>query len=314
MQVRTGLRVPAVALAAALAAACAGAPSRPATAAKASPCPSGPPFAAGADRATLWVRNSSEYRAASETIYRAALESLKRGLADPAWTAEPTQTGNLTELPPAVVMDIDETVLDNAEAEVQLLLRGTCFEAFPASWDAWVAERRAPAVPGAVEFVQSARALSDSAGRPVRVFFITNRECARRPGSDDACPQKADTAANLAALGLATATLDSELLVRGERPDWDGEKLPRRALIAAGNRIVVNVGDDLADFLPLVRRQGVAERDRARCARDDYWGTRWFMLPNPIYGSWLVATGDDLAQALAARPAVLQACPENGIK
>jgi len=308
MAPRRGAGTASVALVAALAAACAGAPSKPGAGAKASVCPSGPTFANGADRATLWVRNSSEYRASIETVYRAALESLKRGLADPRWTAEPTQAGGLSGLPPAVVMDLDETVLDNSEAEVQLLLQGTCFEAFPASWDAWVAERHAPAVPGAVEFVQAARALRDPVGRAVRVFFITNRECGRRPGNDDPCPQKADTAANLAALGLATA--DDELLVRGERPDWGGEKLSRRALVAAANRIVLNVGDDLADFLPDVRRQGVAERDRARCARDDYWGTRWFLLPNPIYGSWLVANGDDLTQALAAEPAVFHACPK----
>lgn len=297
------------ALAGAMAAACANAPPKSATEAKASPCPNGPTFNSGADRAALWVRNSSEYRATTETIYRGALEALKRGLADPAWTAEPSQAGDLSALPPAVVMDVDETVLDNAESEVQLLLQGTCFEAFPESWDAWVAERRAPAVPGAVEFVKAARALADPAGRPVRVFFITNRECGKRPGSDDACPQEADTAANLAALGLPTA--DDELLVRGERPGWDGEKLSRRAQVAAANRIVLNVGDDLADFLPDVRRERVAERDRARCAYDGWWGTRWFALPNPVYGSWLVANGNDLTRALAADPAVFQACPKD---
>jgi acid phosphatase len=304
-----------VACAAALAAGCAGAPAaQPATVpvatAARSACPTGPTFASGADRATLWVRNSSEYRASTETIYRGALEALKRGLADPAWTAEPGQSGDLSALPPAVVMDVDETVLDNAEAEVRLLLQGTCFEAFPAAWDAWVAERSAPAVPGAVEFVTSARELTDPAGRAVRVFFLTNRECSPRPGSNDRCPQKADTAANLESAGMGSATLDAELLVRGEREDWQGEKSTRRAGIARSYRIVLNVGDDLADFLPDVRREGVARRDRARCARDDWWGRRWFLLPNPIYGSWLVANGDDLTAALAAEPAVYPACPD----
>ena len=291
-----------------LAAACANAPSLPAAGAKASPCPSGPTFASGADRATLWMRNSSEYRASSETLYRAALESLKKGLADPSWTAEPTQEGNLAALPPAVVMDVDDTVLDNSGYEARLLMDGTCFEAFPASWDAWVAERKAPAVPGAVEFIQSARTLKDPAGRAVRVFFVTNRECEKRPSSDAACPQEEDTAANLRTLGLGTDELRNELLVRGERPEWDGEKLSRRQVIARGNRIVLVIGDDLADFLPDVRRQSVADRDLARCARDAFWGRRWFLLPNPIYGSWLVATGPDLTKALAAEPGVLQTC------
>lgn len=309
MRLRGQARTAIVALAAAIAAACAGAPAKP-EAATASPCPTGPTFANGAERATLWMRNSSEYRASSETIYRAALAALERALTDPAWTAEPTQAGDLSSLPPAVVMDIDETVLDNSEAEVRLLLAGSCFEAFPAAWDAWVAERRAPAVPGAVEFVRAARALADPAGRPVRIYFLSNRECGQRPGNDDPCPQKADTAANLVATGLAKSLPDDELLLRGERPGWNGEKLPLRAFVAATNRIVLNVGDDLADFLPDVRRGTVAGRDRARCAHEDWWGTRWFLLPNPVYGSWLVANGDDLTRALAADPAVFATCPK----
>ena len=292
-----------------LVAACTSAPTQPAAGTKASPCPSGPTFASGADRATLWMRNSSEYRASTVTIYRAALESLKKGLAEPSWTAEPTQEGNFAALPPAVVMDVDDTVLDNSESEAHLLLEGTCFDAFPASWDAWVAERRAPAVPGAVEFIQSARTLKDPAGRAVRVFFVTNRDCEKRPSSDAACPQEEDTAENLRSLGLGTDAFREDLLFRGERPEWDGEKLSRRQEIARGYRIVLVIGDDLADFLPEVRRQTVAERDLARCTRDAFWGRRWFLLPNPIYGSWLVATGPDLTKALAAEPDVQQSCP-----
>ena len=80
--------------------------------------------------------------------------------------------------------------------------------------------------------------------------------------------------------------------------------------MARTHRIVLNVGDDLADFLPDVRRASVAERDRARCTRDDLWGTGWFLLPNPMYGSWLVALGGGLDTALAARPQVVTTCDE----
>src|SRR5262245_4229800 len=285
------------------------APKGAAAAAAGDRCGGEPVFAAGGDRATLWMRNSSEYRAASETVYRAAEAALAKGLADPAWTAEPGQAGDLAGLQPAVVMDIDETVLDNSEPQLRLLREGSCFGEFPAAWDDWVAERRAPAVPGAVEFIRGARAMTDAAGRPVRVVFVTNRECARRAGSDAACPQKEDTIANLAALGLDVPTLADDVLLKGGRPDWGAEKLSRRQEIAGRYRIVLNIGDDLADFLPGVRRATVAERDRARCARDAYWGRRWFMLPNPLYGSWLVALGPSLDAALAAEPGVMQGCP-----
>ncbi len=267
------------------------------------------PFAAGGERATLWVRNSSEFRAASETVYRAAGDALARGLADPAWTAEPAQAGDFSALPPAVVMDIDETVLDNSEPQAAMLLGATCFDEFPRAWDDWVAKGSAPAVPGAVEFIRAAREARDAEGRAVRVFFITNRECARRAGLDAACPQQDDTAANLEALGLGSPTLADDLMLKGERPDWESEKLARRQAVARTHRIVLNVGDDLADFLPAVRRATVAERDRARCAHRDDWGRRWFLVPNPMYGSWLVALGPDFDAALAAGPAVFAACP-----
>jgi 5'-nucleotidase (lipoprotein e(P4) family) len=310
MHPRRSLRAAAALAFAACAAACATHGEVPA-ARHAGPerCGGAPIFAVGAERATLWIRNSSEFRAASETIYRAALEALAAGLADPAWTAEPSQSGDFAALPPAVVMDIDETVLDNGELQAEMSLDGTCFDEFPQAWDDWLAKRRAPAVPGAAEFIRAARAMRDGADRPVRVFFITNRECLPRAGSSSACPQEDDTQANLDALGLGSAALADELMLKGERPEWEAEKLARRQVVAADHRIVLNVGDDLADFLPGVRRASVAERDAARCARKDDWGRRWFLIPNPMYGSWLVALGDDLDAALAARPEVLGDCP-----
>ncbi|MGH8242008.1 MAG: 5'-nucleotidase, lipoprotein e(P4) family [Steroidobacteraceae bacterium] len=267
-----------------------------------------PIFAAGGERATLWIRSSSEFRAASETIYRAAGEALAEGLADSAWTAEPTQSGDFSELPPAIVMDIDETVLDNSEPQAEMLLKGLCFDEFPKAWDDWVAQRRAPAVPGAAEFIRAARTMTDRQGRAVRVFFITNRECIPRAGNESSCPQQDDTAANLEALGLGGQTLAEDLMLKSERPDWESEKLSRRQAVASGHRVVLNVGDDLADFLPGVRRASVADRDRARCAHDAHWGRRWFMIPNPMYGSWLVALGSDIASALSAAPEVQTAC------
>lgn len=272
-------------------------------------CGGEPVFAAGGDRATLWIRSSSEFRAASESTYRAALEALAAGLADPAWTAEPTQAGAALALPPAVVMDIDETVLDNSAPQAEMLLDGICLDEFPQAWDDWIAKRRAAAVPGALEFIRAARAARDAEGRSVRIFFVTNRECARRAGNDAACPQQDDTQANLEALGIGSATLADDLMLKGERAEWDGEKLPRRQAIARTHRIVLNVGDDLADFLPSVRRATIADRDRARCARQHHWGRLWFLLPNPMYGSWLVALGHDLDAALSAEPAVQAACP-----
>ncbi len=288
---------------------CAAQPQAPAPPAATSRCAPARPFAEGGERATLWVRNSAEFRAASEIIYRSAVSALERGLADASWSAEPAQAGDLSALPPAVVMDIDETVLDNSEPQARMILRQSCPGEFDSIWDDWVAERAAPAVPGAREFILAARAMQDPQGRPVRVFFITNRECKPRAGSDAPCPQQDDTLANLRALGLDAPTLADDLMMKGEQPAWPSEKLPRRLEVARGHRIIVNVGDDFGDFLPHARRLDASARERARCAHHDRWGTRWFMIPNPMYGSWQSVLGPDLETMLAAPPPAGD-CPE----
>ncbi len=292
-----------------IAAGCASTPSTQPPPAAVGRCGGAPAFAEGAERATLWLRNSAEYRAASEIIYRAATAALTQGIEDPAWSAEPAQTGDLSGLPPAVVMDIDETVLDNSAPQARMILAGTCPAEFDAVWDAWLAERAAPAIPGAAAFIRAAREMKDAQGRPVKVFFITNRECRHRPGNPSECPQQDDTIANLRALGLDAPTLADDLMIKGERAAWlQSEKLPRRLEIARIHRIVLNVGDDFGDFLPEVRRQKVPEREQARCAHRDYWGRQWFMIPNPMYGSWQAALGPDLKGALAAPPQVVPDC------
>ncbi len=271
-------------------------------------CAPARPFAEGGERATLWIRQSAEYRAASEIIYRAAGAALARNLTDSGLSADPAQTSGYSELPPAVVMDIDDTVLDNSAPQARMILEHICPAEFPAVWDAWVGERAAPGVPGAAAFVRVARAMQDPRGRPVRVFFITNRECSPRTGKPGACPQEEDTLENLRELGLDAPTLAEDLMMKGERPEWVSEKESRRHEVARRYRIVLNVGDDFGDFLPGVRRQDVPARERARCAHQDWWGTRWFQVPNPMYGSWQAALGPDLEKSLAA-PAAPD-CPE----
>lgn len=302
-------RGPALALACMIAAAagCASQPREAAT--QGSRCSPVRPFAEGGERATLWVRQSAEFRAASEIIYRAAAAALAENIANPAVSAEPAQQSGFSDLPAAVVMDIDDTVLDNSAPQARMILDVTCPSEFAEAWDAWVAERAAPAVPGAADFIRAARAMKDAAGRPVRVFLITNRECSSRAGQLDACPQQEDTLANLRALGLDAPTLAEDLMLKGERPDWPSEKETRRHEVARGYRIVLNVGDDFGDFLPGVRRQSVADRERARCAHRDWRGTRWFLVPNPMYGSWQAALGPDLEAALALPPPA-EDCPE----
>lgn len=217
--------------------------------------------------ATLWVQTSAEYRATAWQAFAAAGESLRRALADSSWTAATEQEGrDYAALPPAVILDVDETVLDNSPFQARVILAGGTFD--PEAWTAWVDEAAAPPVPGALEFLR----LADSLG--VAAFYVTNR--------DDG--HEAATRRNLEAVGLPVDPEIDTVLARGEREGWASDKSSRREAVAERYRIVLLVGDDFNDFvaarLPRAERERLVERYR------DRWGERWIVLPNPNYGSW----------------------------
>lgn len=227
----------------------------------------------------LWVQTSAEYRALSEQAYAAAEAALERALADSSWTAALEQTGDYAARPPAVILDIDETALDNSPYQARLVLEGTAFE--PGTWTAWIDEAAAPAVPGAVEFARAA------AGRGVTVFYVSNRDSIHEPG----------TRQNLERVGFPLPSAPDVVLLRGER-GWASDKAGRRAAVAAEHRVLLLIGDDFNDFADA--RLPRAERDALVRRHADRWGERWIVLPNPMYGSWLgaaIGPGEDLSDA-----------------
>ena len=240
--------------------------------------------------AVLWMQTAAEYRANSLSVYRGAQAALGPALADTAWSAEPAQTarGGFGALPPAVVLDADETVLDNSAYQARLVARDTVYDG--RTWAAWVAEERAGAVPGALDYAR------DAARRGVRVVYLTNRRA----------DEEASTARTLEALGFPVADGDA-LLTRGERPEWAAsDKGPRRAFVAARYRVVQYVGDNLGDFVS-GENATVEARAALAASYEEFWGTRWFMLANPTYGSWEGALTQGTATPEAARAAKVRA-------
>lgn len=217
-------------------------------------------------QAVLWQLGAAEYRAVALQAYDAAGRSLTEALADTTWTAALEQPAGSGRLPPAVIVDVDETVLDNAAFGVRMVREGREFD--PVAWDAWVAEASAPAIPGAVAFLRRA----DSLG--VRVFYVTNRDALEEEG----------TRRNLARLGFPVDSSTDVVLTRGEREAWGSDKSSRRAEVARRHRVLLLVGDDLNDFVLALR----APAERRELARDhaSRWGRSWIVLPNPVYGSW----------------------------
>lgn len=242
--------------------------SSPTPVAAPAPAPVSPTELRNDDRlgGVLWQQTSAEYRALALATFARARAELDRALADRTATAALEQEGEYALLPPAVVADVDETLLDNSAYEADRIRVGGRYE--PVSWNAWVERAGALAVPGAVEFARYA------AERGVTLFYVTNRAAALEP----------KTRQNLAAAGFPLAPDLDTVLTPGER-GWTSEKSPRRAEVARSFRILLLVGDDLGDFVNGARarpeeRVALAERYA------DRWQNDWILLPNPYYGSW----------------------------
>jgi 5'-nucleotidase (lipoprotein e(P4) family) len=223
--------------------------------------------AASDDRlgAILWQTTSVEYRVVAQSIYGAAKSHLERALADRQWTALPAQGENIQHLPPAVIMDIDETVIDTSRFQSLLVKTGARFSR--AQWRDWSSQNAPGAVPGAVEFISLAQS------RGVTVFFVTNRDHAT----------ESVTRNHLASAGIKLPDDIDTVLSQSERPDWETDKGSRRDFIAKSYRVLMLFGDDLADFISEYRTSAQARMSEAM---KHEWGTKWFMLPNPMYGSW----------------------------
>ena len=237
--------------------------------------------------AALWMQRADEYRALVEQTWRLAGERLDAALQPGTAALEQMNlpAATLVALPTAVVVDLDETVLDNTFYQARLIQDRR--EYTEESWRAWMLEARAPALPGAVEFLKRAA----RAGH--RIFYVTNRLCSRAASpAEGPCPEEIATRRNLLALGLPGADALDNLLLRGERAEWlAGGKSLRRAWLGERYRIIMEAGDDLRDF---VDRPVFAAR-RAELA--PLFGTRWFLLPNPLYGSWERAISDPACDA-----------------
>ncbi len=234
----------------------------------------GRPYALELLNSVLWMQTAGEWRALTRQTYRQGERMLDAALEDPTWTAALEQAEDASELPPAVILDVDETVLDNSAFEARLITQDATFQTD--AWNEWCRLEQALPIPGAVEFTQYA------AERGVTVFYLTNR----RHEVEEA------TRRNLEKHGFPLDPDEDTLYTRAEREEWDvSDKSGRRAEIASRYRVLLLFGDDLNDFVT-GSRASLEERNALVEEHDGYWGNRWFVLPNPAYGGWEGALTD----------------------
>ena len=204
----------------------------------------------------LWMRTSAEYRALAYQGYNVAMNAVKMAVTDPSHQRKPL----------AIVLDADETVVDNTKLMGESIANGN--GRFDAPW--WrqaVHQGKSQAMPGAVEF------LNEVHKQGVEIFYVSNRYA---PVNYDATVQ------NFKALGFPSVDKDHVLLF-----EKDSDKQPRFDMIAKKYYVVVYMGDNAGDFPIGTKGKTLAERNAIINAHKEDFGTTFVVFPNPAYGSWV---------------------------
>jgi predicted secreted acid phosphatase len=263
-----------------------------------------PALAENQPLAELWFQTSAEYRALSYQTYRMAEMQFDRwsDILEKRADGKAYLPGSVR--PVAIVLDLDETVIDNSGFQAFCARQGTSFN--DELWLAWVEfqglnEKAGPAVPGAPEFLRKVEAMG------VTPIYISNRNVGQEGSTINVLrrlginvdniekrmllrlPSKEESARAEALIkqqGLAANSPEAARLLKGE-----GKKEARRQLISRDYDVIAYFGDQMGDFDAFVQTgELTAQSFQPRRAQADeyrrYWGTQWFMLPNPMYGYW----------------------------
>ena len=204
------------------------------------------------------MRTSAEYRALAYQGYNVAMNAVKMAVTDPSHQRKPL----------AIVLDADETVVDNTKLMGESIVNGN--GRFDAPW--WrqaVHQGKSQAMPGAVEF------LNEVHKQGVEIFYVSNRYA----------PVNLDvTIQNFKELGFPSVDKDHVLLF-----EKDSDKQPRFDMIAKKYYVIVYMGDNAGDFPIGTKGKTLAERNSIIDAHKEDFGTTFVVFPNPAYGSWVSA-------------------------
>lgn len=210
--------------------------------------------------AVLYMQKAAEYRALSYQAF-----NLARWQLDADFDKKNAKKLSKSErkMPRAVVVDIDETVLDNSPAQAYGIKNRVPFNL--QSWYAWGELRKAKALPGSVDF------LNYAVSKGVKVFYVSNRDAVQKQATID----------NLKGVGFADISADDVILRTAE-----SGKENRRKAISEKYRIVLLMGDNLDDFSDVFEKKTVADRFAEVDKIKDSWGKKFIVLPNAMYGTW----------------------------
>jgi 5'-nucleotidase (lipoprotein e(P4) family) len=245
------------------------------------------PLFSGLD-GVLWTQAAADHTALCLSIYTNAATRIINNITNKTFTAFPSQTNDLAlaTREPAVIFDLDETLLDNSAFQAELIRRGLDYD--ESVWNEWLSKAAATPLPGAsnlLAFVQTKKA---------HIIYITNRGGTTNASQKEIARQF--TLQNLRSVGFPIESDTDSLLLPGDPEKTatkSSDKTSRRKLVAEKYRIIALFGDDLGDFVSVEGKDRVA-RNQLISENHHQWGTGWFPLPNPLYGSWLRTLTRDL--------------------
>jgi 5'-nucleotidase (lipoprotein e(P4) family) len=201
--------------------------------------------------AVLWQQHAGEYRALAFQAYNFAKLSLLPRLAE-------ANNGKKN----CVVVDVDETILDNSPFQGYEIRNNRVYD--QKDWLNWTSKGIADTVPGALGFLKLA------ASKGVETFYISNR------GQEEV----ESTLRNLQQLGFPFAD-KAHTMFRTTTSD----KEPRRQMVSEQYNILLLCGDNLSDFSNIFYREGKNTIEQVNAMQRTF-GTRFVVLPNPMYGDW----------------------------
>lgn len=210
--------------------------------------------------AVLYMQKAAEYRALVYQAFNLAKMNLDADFDKKNLKKLPKAERKLTR---AVVVDVDETVLDNSPAQALQIKNNLPF--VPSNWTSWVNLRQAKAIPGALDF------LNYAASKNVRIFYVTNRNQAEKQATID----------NLKTAGFPDVSSETVLV----RTTESGKEARRQAILQK-HRIVLLIGDNLNDLSDVFERKSVADRLAEVDKTRQLFGAKFIVLPNAMYGDW----------------------------
>ncbi len=164
---------------------------------------------------------------------------------------------------PAIITDLDETILDNSYQEAKLILDGAAYS--KERWKEWSDKSAATSVPGAADFLREAHK------KGITIFYISNRSVS----------ELGTTLLNLQKLGLPDADSAHALFAEGTP-----SKESRRLAVMKKHPVVLLMGDNLNDFMNIFEEKSIADRFVETDKERAEWGKKFIVLPNAIYGEW----------------------------